>query len=425
MAKENFESGNSKKASAKSFYIYTKTGCPRRSLESTKLYKYLTANNLRSVNTPKKADLIFIYTCGGFGLDESFSIKTIEKSTKNKNAQIIVSGCLTKIDPDKLKAFKDALVLPPEDLWKLDSIINAKIPFTQIPRASVVDGVHDLYHGTYFNRIKRNIQSYENMARIFKYYNRQLSHKPRDGLDDSSIYRVEIAKGCLSNCSYCAIKRAMPKFYSFPKEEILNNFRNGLASGYKKFALLAGDIGCYGLDVGTNLPQLLNELFKVEGDYKVILVDLNARWFIKYYQELLSVLKPNRNRVRSIILPIQSGSNKILNLMRRQYEIEDVKRCILDLQKNIPGLLIETHIMVGFPGETDSDFQESINLIKEIPFGKLEIYRYQERKGTISASLTEKVSEAIIEDRVKIIKKEEKLLKIGRQKTKKIGNRIN
>jgi tRNA A37 methylthiotransferase MiaB len=407
MVADSFEPENSKIASAQSFYIYTKTGCPRRSLESTKLYKYLTANNLRSVDNPKKADLIFIYTCGGFELDESFSLKTIEKSVKLKNAKVIVSGCLTKIYPEKLEPFNDILVLTPEGLEKLDSLINAKIPFAQIPNAPVVEGVHDLYHGSFLNRVKRNITSTENITRICSYYvNRRLAHKPGDGLDDPNIYRVEIAKGCLSNCTYCAIKMAMPKFHSFPIEEILENFEKGLSAGYTKFALLAGDIGCYGLDIGTNLPKLLKELFKVEGDYQLILVDLNARWFIKYSDELISVLKANQHRIHSIILPIQSGSNKILKLMNRQYQIEDAKRFIVELQKNIPALLIETHILVGFPGETEADFFESVKLIKEIKFWKVAVYQYQDRPKTISASLPDKVSQKIVEKRIKIFKNE-------------------
>ena len=416
MSVDDSKSENSNLASLpRRFYIYIKVACPRRSLESTKLYKYLIANNLQSVENPKKADLIFIYTCGGFALDESFSIKTIEKSIRKfKNSQIIVTGCLTKINPDKLKAFKDILVLSPEDLWKLDSIINAKIPFAQIPNASVVDGVHDLYHGSYFNRIKRNIKSSENIISICNYYvDKKLSHKPSDGLDNPSIYRVEIAKGCLGKCSYCAIKLAMPKFHSFSVDEIIENFKRGLAAGYKEFALLAGDIGCYGLDIGTNLPQLLNELFTVDGNYKIILVDLNARWFVKYSQDLISVLKPNYYKVQSIILPIQSGSNRILELMRREYRIEDVKRCIIDLQKDIPGMLIETHIMVGFPGESDEDFQESIRLIKEMAFWKIEVYRYQDRPRTMAASLPDKVPKQVIEKRVKIIKKEIKLTSLN------------
>jgi tRNA A37 methylthiotransferase MiaB len=412
MVADSFEPENSKIASAQSFYIYTKTGCPRRSLESTKLYKYLIANNLRSVDNPKKADLIFVYTCGGFELDESFSIKTIKKSVKQKNAKVIVSGCITKIYPEKLKAFTNIFVLTPENIEKLDLMIKAKTSFSQIPNASVTDGVHDLYHGSYLNRIKRNITSFDNITQLCNYYvNRKLAHKPSEGLDNPSIYRIEIAKGCLSNCTYCVIKKAMPKFYSFQIEEILESFKKGLSERYKKFALLAGDIGCYGLDIGTNLPQLLKELFKVDGDYKLILVDLNARWFVKYPDELISVLKANKHKMYSLILPVQSGSNKILKKMNRQYEIEDVKKYLLELQKNLPNLLIETHIMVGFPGETEADFQDTINLIREVPFSRIEIYRYQEREGTISTNFTEKVSETVIENRVKQIKKEHKLRK--------------
>ena len=402
------------KTNAKSFYIYAKVHCIRRSLESTTLYKYLVANDLLAVSHPKKADLIFVYTCGGFGRDEALSLLTIQKALATRSSQVIVTGCLTKINPDILKAYRNIIIIPPDELGKLDSLINAKIPYTAFPTVSTVSGIHDLYQGSRFSRLRRNIGLNGKLFKICgsyvkEYVKENLLHKFDAVLADPSVYRLEIAKGCLGNCSYCAIKLAMPKFRSNPQNEIIENFRNGLDAGYKNFALIAGDIGCYGIDTGTSLPKLLEELFKVKGDYKIALVDLNPRWLVKYYSEFLAILRSNSKKIFIIVLPIQSGSDKILKLMNRHYKIDDVKQCILDLKKNIPGILIETHVIVGFPGETADDFSASIQLVKEIQFSKVDVYKYEERPGTSAPSLPEKVPKDQIDKRAKILKREIKL----------------
>ena len=172
--------------------------------------------------------------------------------------------------------------------------------------------------------------------------------------------------------------------------------------------LIAGDIGCYGLDIKTNLPSLLNKLFAIDGDYKFFLVDLNANWFVRYYSELYSVLEVNYNKVAGNLIPIQSGSNRILELMNRNYEIGQVKKCILNLRENIPEIVLETHIMVGFPGETDEDFKESLDLVKEISFSYVDVFRYQNRPGTIASNLPNKVSQNVIKRRWEILMQEVK-----------------
>ena len=395
------------KTDFKSFYIYAKAACPRRSLESTALFKYLVANGLLAVNHPKKADLIFVYTCGGFGQDEAFSLLTIQKALKASSGRVIVTGCLTKIDPDVLKTYSNILVIPPNELGQLDSLINAKIPYSTVPRVSTVSGINDLYHGSLYSRLRRNIGLNDKLVKIIiSSVMMKFFHKTDNIIVDPSFYRLEIAKGCLNNCSYCAIKCAMPKFHSHPQNEVIQNFKNGLGAGYKNFVLIAGDTGCYGFDIGTSLPKLLEELFKVEGEYKIAIVDLNVRWLAKYYSDLLAILKSNSKKIFKIALPIQSGSNKILKLMHRNYEIDEVKRYLLDLKKSIPGISIETHIMIGFPGETADDFSNSIQLVKEIQFGRVDIYKYEERPGTLALSLPEKVPRDQINKRAKILKRE-------------------
>ncbi|MEJ5328354.1 MAG: radical SAM protein [Candidatus Bathyarchaeia archaeon] len=393
-----------KQNDVKTFYIYCKIHCPRRSLDSTRLYRYLVANGLKPVSDPQKAAFIFVATCGGFALHEEFSLLTIEHAlkVKSESAKLVVTGCLTKIRPDALKAYNDILVIHTADLDKLDSLIEAKVPYSTIAHSGTIEGVHDLYHGSFPQRIKRCIKSKDNFPKtLYFVFNKLLS---ANNTPNKKWYRLEISRGCLNNCSYCAIKLAMEKFHSLPESQILENFKEGLKKGYTDFLVFGGDIGCYGVDIGTNLPMLLKKLFEINGRYQIRLADLNPHWFVKYYPELLSIFKANREKLEGVVIPLQSGSDRVLKLMKRNYKINEVKRCLLNLRRTFPDLYIETHVMVGFPGETDADFKKSLSVITQIQFSKVEIYKYEDRPGTAASYLPNKVTQAVINARVRILK---------------------
>ena len=390
----------------KRFFIYVKKTCPRRSLDALRLQKYFVENNWEPVSNPSDADLIFVYTCGCFDHYEKLSILSVEKALENKSAKVIVTGCLPKANPESLDKFKtDCLVLA-EDL-NLFSSIPANSSFGELNGFSRTQGIDDLHRGSLLRRL-----TFKKVLDFIRYSVGKLHYSPnkqvwaQDVFFSKSTYRLEIARGCLGNCSYCAIKMGLPKFKSRPEEDIVKEFQSGLRKNFKTFALLAGDIGCYGFDIDTNLPSLLSRLFEVEGDYKILLWDFNVRWFIKYRLQLLSVLKENFKKVERIILPIQSGSNRILKLMNRHYTIEEVKDCILNLQKSIPELVLETHIMVGFPGETDEDFGKTLDLVKEIDFDDIAIFTYEDRPGTEASEMQDKVPEDVIKRRKKILREE-------------------
>lgn len=390
----------------KTFYIYANIRCPRRGLEASRLSKYFVANNLKEASNPKKADLIVIVTCGVFAAIEEASLLTIEKSLKNKSSRIVITGCLTKIDPNMLNAY-DAIVILPEDLGKMDLLIRAKVRYSKIGNTPIVQGIHDLYRGNILSRslryVKHNINQFHEV--LNRYINFGLLRGSEKIFFAKTTYKLEIAKGCLDNCSFCAIKLGMEKFHSFPEEQILKNFKIGLRSGYKSFALVAGDIGCYGIDRRTSLPALLGKLFAVEGDFKILLWDLNPRWFVKYYPELLSVLRANSSKVSKIIIPVESGSNRILRLMNRRYKIEEVEECLLDLKRTISNINLETQIIVGFPGETYEDFQKTQEMVKALDFSKVVVFRYEDRPNTRASNLPGKVSKSIVDSRIRALAK--------------------
>ena len=397
----------------KSYFVYANAECFRRSIEASKLSRYFDENGLFPAASPNKADLIIIFTCGGFRAAEDFSILTIEKSLKCKSAKVIVTGCLTKIDRDILRPYDNLLIVMPEDLGIIDSLIQAKVPYNESVRKScIVRNVHDHYRAP-FARIKYLMGNLnytglnsEHLKTLIEGFGRNLRHRSFDSIFAPKVYMLEISKGCLSECSYCAIKLAAEKFHSFPEDLIVKGLKEGLKGKYKNFNLVASDIGCYGVDINTNLPNLLIRLFSVEGDYKIILEDLNARWLVKYYSELLPVLRTNYRKISKVVFPIQSGSDRILKLMNRGYEIDEVKKCILDLNKRIPKIKLGTHIIVGFPGETDEDFQKSIELVRAIYFNYVSVFWYEERPGTKALHLPDKVEKETITKRARLLAKE-------------------
>ena len=390
-----------------SFYIYCKKYCPRRVLAASRNYTYFVKNGLIPVDNLKKADLIVIHSCGGFNLDEEFSLLTLENALKKKStsSKVIMTGCLPKINKGALSQFEEALIIPTEELSILDSIIDAKIPYNSIPESSIIRDVNDLYHGTPIKRIRRKLGFNRYFLTILSYLRKKLDFKTRNSYFDEGTYKIVISDGCVGNCTYCAIKFAMPKYTSIPEKQIVEKFRTGLQHNFKSFALTGADIGSYGIDINTNLPNLLDRLFAVEGDYKIILIDLNVRWLIKEYKSLFSVLKKNEEKLHTIIIPIQSGSDKILRLMQRHYKIGEVKKCLSDFQENIPNINIATHIMVGFPGETESDFQMSLDLLKNLNFSHIQIYKYEDRPGTAASKLPDKLPPKIIDKRAKMLSK--------------------
>ena len=223
--------------------------------------------------------------------------------------------------------------------------------------------------------------------------------------DRDDLFTVRLARGCLGNCSYCAIKFAAGTLESKPIGEIILEFKNGLSQGHQLFTLIAGDTGCYGIDISTSVVELLTDIFKIDGAYKLIIKVFNAQWLIKYQSDLETLLTTYYDKIDYIIVPVQSASDKILRLMQRPYKIENVKRCIRNLKNKIPQLKITTHIMAGLPGEIENDFQKSVDFIREFEFPYVDIYGYEDRPRTQASKLEGKIPQEVIDQRVKKLRK--------------------
>jgi len=385
---------------ASRFYVCCRKGCPRRSLDAARVFHYLEANGWRATRSMARADVIVVITCGGFQQSEDRSLLTIRSAVRRAKpgASIVISGCLTRIHPAALDEFPDAIIMEPEDLDRLDGLVAASVPLASIPCVGTIPDVRDLKgDGFSLARLRNEFSPTRSFVRsAFVYvYRKLISFRKSWDVFPSNVYSVMIARGCNGHCTYCAIRIGTGPLVSLPVDDVVSAFNKGLAEGYHRFVLIAEDVGSYGVDIGTSLVALLEAIFAIERDYELILNDCNIQWFVEYGDELMTLLERNRHHLADIRIPVQSGSDRLLKLMGRRYRSADIRQVVSELRHRLPGASLKTHVLVGFPGETDEDVALTMRLLEDVRFDDVKLYCYENRPGTPASRLPEQVPEAV------------------------------
>jgi MiaB/RimO family radical SAM methylthiotransferase len=356
----------------KKIFIHVE-GCHKRGLDAKKFSTYFSKNNCKIVNSPKYADYIIFFTCGVFNQMIDRCLDKIKKF-KKYDAELIVAGCLPDIAKEKLENIFNGKIIPTKDIEKIDDIFKGnKIKFGD------VDNEHFIW-------------------RKFNPFGGFLEEPT-----SNKTYWIVISTGCIYNCSYCGIKKAIGPLKSKPLEQCLKEFKAGLQKGYTDLGLDADDIGNYGIDIGKTFPELLDEITKIDGDYTLKLENIHPTWLIKYANELEEILK--RKKISYICISVQSGSNTVLKRMRRPYTREDLLDAISKIQKACPDLKMRTEIIVGFPGETLEEFGETMELLKKIRFDKGCLFSFSAIDGTDANTMHPKLTRRIMHKRMRTTKR--------------------
>ncbi|MDI6736926.1 MAG: tRNA (N(6)-L-threonylcarbamoyladenosine(37)-C(2))-methylthiotransferase [Nanoarchaeota archaeon] len=213
---------------------------------------------------------------------------------------------------------------------------------------------------------------------------------------NKAIGIIPISAGCLGNCSYCAVKAIKGELISYPIEDIVKETETAVKEGCREIWITAQDTGCYGMDIGSDLPSLLAKVLEVKGDFKVRLGMANPQFVKKYSKELVGIFK-NEKMFRFLHIPIQSGSNKVLKEMNRKYTADEFSSTVKEIQKNVPDITISTDMIVGFPSETEKDFLESVKLIEKVKPPVLNLNRYWQMPFTKAGSMKQLRSEVLSE----------------------------
>ncbi|MEJ2723033.1 MAG: radical SAM protein [Deltaproteobacteria bacterium] len=220
-------------------------------------------------------------------------------------------------------------------------------------------------------------------------------YEPGQGLGYGD-YFVLIAQGCSNQCSYCNIKRCKGEVRSEPAERILPQIRRGLSLGVQEFALLADDCASYGRDLGTDLVQLIEQLFTSKPDFGLKLGYVYPQFILRHFTRLKKIF--GTGRIRYLNIPVQSGSQRILDLMNRRYSIDRVMEAVRELHEVAPRTTFCTHIMINFPTESHDDFLKSLAVADG--FDEVLFLHYSDNQDTAAARILPKVSEPEVRRRL-------------------------
>ncbi|HNV69011.1 MAG TPA: radical SAM protein [Candidatus Ozemobacteraceae bacterium] len=388
------------------FFIVTSAhACTELIVETNQLRDYLVKNDFTEVGRREEADLILVSTCSFNQQYEDEAYRNITESRTNRKpgAQVIVSGCYPKIAPHVFKEFPDVVDIPPLNMEKIETIIAPKRTSF---RDSVTNSVNDheyLKSSTFMvgRRLKNAV------TRVQKYLPFVQMPNWLDSLPMTDWYFIQGGNGCLGNCTFCAIKHARGKIKSTGLDQIMPQLERAVRRGYKTISFTGTDMGCWGQDIGSSLPDLLNEVVKVPGDFVVDMHYVEPDWLIKYIDRLEPVFQSGK--IRSFGSPVQSGSNRILKLMGRNYVIEDYIRVVNHVIDNTRVKSMNSIVMVGFPRETKEDFLETYNLINKVKISYWCLLKYEGRHNIPSEKLDGKVPEEIAVNRLQRIERKAKL----------------
>ncbi len=330
--------------------VYIETyGCTMNQGDSDIIRAYLSREH-ELVDSADKSDVVVINSCGVIGFTERKIAKRI-KRLKELGKKVVVTGCLTKINP-KIISHADALLSPK----KLENVNLA------IAKIASGERFVDLSNG-----------------RVDK------SSLPKKRLRINAIAIVPISEGCLGKCSYCATKFARGSLKSFSLEKIVKEVENCVKEGYREIQLTAQDTGAYGKDLGLSLVDLLEKIVEIDGEFRVRVGMMNPHHALEMLDELLDVFSSEKI-YKFLHIPVQSGDNEILRHMRRDHTVEDFLEVVKAFRKRFE-VTIATDIIVGYPTESEESFERTYKLIETVKPDIVNITRFSPRPNTLASKL--------------------------------------
>ncbi|RLG12623.1 threonylcarbamoyladenosine tRNA methylthiotransferase [Candidatus Pacearchaeota archaeon] len=314
--------------------IYFETyGCTAN-INSSEIMKGLVKQaGLNITLNPDFADLIVLNSCIVKSSTQEKIRRRIQDLLK-QGKRILLAGCMPRLNKEKLQH---------ENLYLLDtSQVKNLINLIKDIKDNDYDSERYLFHR---NEIKAGLPKISN---------------------EKIIGITQISEGCLGKCTYCIVRLAKGKLFSYPQEKIIESIKRDINAGAKEIWITSQDNASYGNEEGKYLlPDLLKNILKIKGNFIIRIGMMNPNNVLKILPELIDIYK-NSKIFKFLHLPIQSGSDKVLKDMKREYKINDALKIIKEFKKQIPEITIATDIIVGYPTETEKDFKKTLEIIKEI-----------------------------------------------------------
>ena len=332
-------------------------GCTFNKADAQIIAGVLLENEIDIVDDIDEADVIIVNTCYVKLPTENkmtYKIQKLQKEYPDK--KIIVSGCMVEIDPEKLEK------IGPNCSW---------IGPHQLNKAA------DVVRGSYCGDVVRECGfSKESKVGVPKL------------TDDSLIHIIQICEGCLGACTFCCTRFARGPLNSYPIVDIVGEAKEAIENGACEIQLTAQDTAAYGRDSGEKLSDLIKEVANLDGDFRVRVGMMHPKNILNNVDEIIDAIK--HPKVYNFIhLPVQSGSDKVLSEMRRGHTVGQYLEIVSKFKNEIPDLTLATDIIVGYPTETDDDFDLTVELLENVRPSLIHLSKYQHRKGAVSSSLPE------------------------------------
>jgi threonylcarbamoyladenosine tRNA methylthiotransferase CDKAL1 len=339
-------------------------GCTFNAADTDAL-KAAVAQNYEITDSEAKADIIVMNTCS---VKDSTQEKILFKAKRldSQGKKLVITGCLAQVSPELVgKAAPRASIV---GVWS-----NAKI----------VDAIGIALAGKKTTLTKKTTVLPFNVA------------------VDGIFARVQISRGCLGNCTYCSTKLARGRLESFPQGEIVAAVESAVARGAKEIQLTSQDAACYGFDLEgkgkgngekalagkENLATLVGKICQLPGRFRVRIGMGNPEHFWKIRKELARAICSTDKAYRFLHIPVQSGSDAVLSAMNRRYAARDYEKLVAFFYRKIPGLTVETDIIVGFPTETEGGFRATLELVEKTRPQITNISKYSARPKTAAARM--------------------------------------
>ena len=343
-------------------------GCKVNTYESEYIRNILEQRGYEIKDFTDKCDIYIINTCTVTNTSDTKSSKMLRRARKeNPDAIIVAMGCFIESNKDNPIPGID-IVIGNRDKDKVPDLIDE-----------------------YLKNKERIIRLYKGRTDIFE--DMYITNFP-----GRTRAFVKIQDGCDNFCSYCIIPFVRGKCRSKDKDKVIEEITTLVNNGYKEVVLTGIHTGSYGRDLDISFADLLNEIIKIKGLKRLRISSIEAT---ELNEDVLNILKNSNIIVDHLHIPLQAGSNEILKSMNRKYDLKYFEDKIAEIRSIRPDISITTDIIVGFPGETEELFKETLNTVKRINFSKVHVFPYSERKGTKSERLPNKIPSNIKKDYVK------------------------
>ncbi len=354
-------------------------GCKVNQADTASMENLFLRSGHQLVSFDGEADVYIINTCVVTNTGQRKSRQTIHRAIrKNPNALIVVTGCYPQTAAEEVKAIAGVdMIIGNQDRAQIVQLVEERLAHRQ---TDTLDAVHKLTASTAF----------EEMA--------------AGDITDKTRAFLKIQEGCNQFCTYCIIPYARGPLRSRSLESIHTETQRLISAGFKEIVLIGIHLGCYGKEDpdGPTLYDAVKTVLDVPGVQRLRLGSLES---VEVEPRLLTLMQEDARFCRHLHLPLQSGCDKTLQAMHRPYTTAKFKTLLADIKTKVPDIAITTDVIVGFPGETEADFETTCKFAESCGFSKMHIFPFSARKGTPAEKFAGAVTEAVKKERADILGK--------------------